>query len=266
MIRRAWSWRRPTSITSRRPSGGQAPVADALRAEPPRPARACATRDARSAAATITGHGVTRTPWTIGTRHGHAPIACASEMPASSPAVVQVEPTASTIRAGGGSAPAAICSAKLERGGERAERADRRRAAGRHHEIAAAARAGSRTAPRSPSASGSAGSRSSRARRSSRSPTPMPAAGTRSPPRRCRRAARAAPVAIAWFEPYAPIAQIRRAPAIARMAEPDLEGPDLVAAVVRVRVTLALEPQRAAVDRDRRDRRRPVSERYAGNA
>ena len=47
----------------------------------------------------------------IGTGHGHAPVACASENPATSPALVHVLPIGNTIRAGGGASPAVTCSA-----------------------------------------------------------------------------------------------------------------------------------------------------------
>ena len=56
----------------------------------------------------VTGHGVTRTPWTIGSGQRHRPSVRASARPASSPAVVHVLPTGSTIRRGGGAACAAI--------------------------------------------------------------------------------------------------------------------------------------------------------------
>jgi hypothetical protein len=53
----------------------------------------------------VTGHGVTRTAWTIG-GGGASPSACARCSPAHSPAVVQPLPTGTTSVRGHGSAPA----------------------------------------------------------------------------------------------------------------------------------------------------------------
>ena len=159
----------------------------------------------------VTGHGVTRTPCTIGTGHGHAPIACASEMPARSPAVVQVEPTASTIRAGGGSSPAAICSASSNAA-----------ASAPNVPTVVAPPGGITRSPRGTRRPTNGTSITER-RRISGQPLVTSAAqfsiahsdagcGNTIAPTPMFAACACSTVATAWFEPYAPIAQIVFAP------------------------------------------------------
>ena len=183
------------------------------RAERDRPSQRRVRRPRSIVAREVIGHGVTRTPWTIGSGPRHAPLADAIASPTSSPAVVHVLPIATTMRRGGGSTPAATCCASSSAA-----------VIAPNVPTGVAPPGGITIAPRlRPTASAASGTSATERRRTIGQPVAISArafsaahslygCGNTITPASSPAAGACSTVAIAWLLPYAPIAQIRFAP------------------------------------------------------